>query len=389
MEALLVSSALSTGTVWEFPFEDGLVLARPNLPALFILNHTGASLWRALCIGMTVEETARDFHDRFDVPFEVASADIKTAIEDWNRTIINNALCAENDVQPEELLRVTEFGFEANYRINGRGIRLRIAEPDLVDEIAPRLEHLVADPTQECWIAIDVFRSAGRICAVLNGNRIVTESTPSAARTVLLQEIIRATNADSDWLAVLHAGVCATGAGSILVAGASHSGKTTLIAGLLGSGFQACSDDCAPITRNGRNVVPMPFAFMVREGSWDCLERRVPELKDSRIFERTDGRVRFVDLATCGDASSRVATPRAIVFPRFEAGGETRIVAIDPLDCLFQLQRSGFWVPHDRESISEFLEWVGSIDAYEMSYSDLDAAAMAIGSILREPHAAR
>jgi hypothetical protein len=120
----------------------------------------------------------------------------------------------------------------------------------------------------------------------------------------------------------------------------------------------------------------MPFSLMLREGSWSVLASRYPELLNAPIINRFDEKVRF--LAPPPVASGTSAVPSAIIFPKFSPSGERRMEGIDSFQTLLKLQESGFWVPHDPDSIRAFLRWVQSIPAYIFSYSNLTEAVTEI-----------
>ena len=53
------------------------------------------------------------------------------------------------------------------------------------------------------------------------------------------------------------------------------------------------------------------------------------------------------------------------------------------LEALVELQESGFWVRHDRDSIQDFLNWLDLLPKYKLLYSDVHQAADAVFEQLR------
>jgi hypothetical protein len=51
-------------------------------------------------------------------------------------------------------------------------------------------------------------------------------------------------------------------------------------------------------------------------------------------------------------------------------------------EALMALRQGGFWVAHDRESIAEFLAWIGQLDTYRLTYSLLDQASDTVRGLL-------
>ena len=187
----------------------------------------------------------------------------------------------------------------------------------------------------------------------------------------------------TEWFAILHAAACGTSTECILMPAATNSGKTTLAAALMQSGLHLFSDDSAAIDRRTMRVVDLPFALMLREGSWPVLEPYFPQLTSIPMLERNGDRVRFV--APPVDRLGQSATPKCLLFVEFQPAGPASLRPLMEFERLLRLQKSGFWVPHDQASIGAFLAWVQSIPAYEMVYSDLPEAIRVIRGLLSSP----
>ena len=102
---------------------------------------------------------------------------------------------------------------------------------------------------------------------------------------MLLQEIVRNCRG-SESLAVFHAGACGSDSRSVVFPAGTQSEKSTLAALLMKMGLTFYSDDSVLLERDTLSVPCMPFALMVREGSWDALGRRFPELQEAPIVSR-------------------------------------------------------------------------------------------------------
>lgn len=227
----------------------------------------------------------------------------------------------------------------------------------------------------------EVFRRDGFVYAVSDHETLVCEPTINAARAALLPELVRLAHGGRQWLCIVHAAACAFDNRCLLLPASSHSGKTTLMVALMQEGFEFLSDDSAAIDRETRYVAPMPFALMVREGSWNILQPRYPELRNTPVLSRDAEVVRFLRPR----AVAKEARPAAFVFPKFLPEGEPVFRRIDSFRALLRLQESGFWTPHDPVSIRAFLDWAQSLPAYDFNYSDLDQAVNQIRLLLQQP----
>jgi hypothetical protein len=134
------------------------------------------------------------------------------------------------------------------------------------------------------------------------------------------------------------------------------------------------------IDRTTMRIAPMPFALMVREGSWSVLRSFYPEMDDAPILSRGGDRVRFLR-PTDRPASCRPIA-KHLVFSRYQPGSPTSLDRVTDFESLVLLKESGFWVAHDPASISLFLNWVQSVQSYRLTYSDLSGAVSVLHELL-------
>jgi Coenzyme PQQ synthesis protein D (PqqD) len=371
----------SSQVFWQFPVEEALVLARPEIQGLFLLNSTSKQIWLAYEQGVSVHSLAQQFSADFDIPVSQAAHDIHSTLDSWSKFFLIEK--EEPNAEPATFQSFADLkpSFIGHYRLNGKQLRLEIADEAFVEEMVPRLAHL-ASTKQPPAITFQVVRINGRLSLFSDGHFFAEEPEASAARAVLLQEIARAAQPTTDWLALLHAGACGTDASCVIMPADTNVGKTTLTAALVHSGLHFLSDDSAAIDRNTMRVAPMPFALMVREGSWPVLNSRFPELASAPIYERNGWRVRF--LAPPENKLGSGVPAKCLLFIEYRPGAATSLEPLTAFESLLRLQKSGFWVPHDRDSIGAFLSWMQSIPAYYAVYSDLDEATVLVHRLLAD-----
>jgi len=367
-----LEDVLSCNRLWEFPIENFLVLARKDFPGLYILSPSARLIWDILKTGAPFAELVREFASTYDIPTDLAALDVTRTLDHWRLGLLAHQRNWFSRAAARAGYSSNSDVFAGDYCVLGKSVRVILQTSELAEEIVPRLESLPHAPSAPDFTfrviedadAFHVF--AGECC-------VATEETAGATRAVLFQEIVRCCRG-RDCLAVLHAGACGFNSRCVVFPGGTQSGKTTLAAVLMKTGLTFYSDDSVLLERDTLSVPAMPFALMVREGSWDLLYPRFPHLRDAPIVTRFGERVRFLPPAgTEGDDSCGYAA--VIVFVRFRPGASNEINILDPLQTLLRLQQSGFWVAHDEESIRAFLIWIQSTISYEMTYSDVDQAA--------------
>jgi hypothetical protein len=356
--------------------EPGLIVSRPDFPGLFILNASARFIWTGFQVGEPQHFLAERFAEHFGIPFSQASSDVASTFDAWSETLLSPIRATQSVALPP--LPPANYSFSRDYSLGSKHFRLLTADPDFVEEIAPRLAHLAAKP-QSPDFTFSVFRQEDLIWVFSGEAFLAAEPLASTARTILLEEMARLAHPGADWLAILHAAACANNGECIILPAATNSGKSTLTAALMHSGLQILSDDSAPLDRQSLQIYPLPFALMLREGSWKVLERYFPQLSAIPTQSRHGDHVRF--LPPPSDQPADPAKAKCLVFVQFEPGAEALLQPLTPFESLLGLQKSGFWVPHNRESIGAFLAWYQSLPAYELRYSDLSEAVRLIHSL--------
>jgi hypothetical protein len=357
--------------LWEFQVDEGLVLARPDIHGLFLLNSSARLIWSEFRRGISQADIVAEFAAHFCVSSDVALRDIEATMASWHQGLL--APPPSPAVFPSSIIGGTEV-CPIDCVVNGTPMRVLLESGDVWDEIAPRLEPVRADNLCP-RLTFTVGSAAGRVLVFRDDLCIGNEENTAAARIILLQAMA----APCERLAILHAGCC----GGILLAGESQSGKSTLCAALMRRGLSYHCDDSAVLDHEFR-VAPMPFPIMLRSGSWPLLQTRFPELKDAPVYNRWGIDVRFLPLVPASDPT----LVTALVFVRHEATVETQLAEISVLDSLLALQRTGFWVDHTPESIERFLGWLARIPRYNLHYAELEQAERVIGALADGPKAA-
>jgi hypothetical protein len=376
----LFQTLVASSAFWEFPFGEALVVARPDLQGLFLLNYTSRLIWSASKQGVPAHSLAQQFSIHFDIPVSQAAHDIQATLDSWSTGLFSRfSSRIHPDVNPLTPNFDLRSCFVGDYLLGGRKFRLEVADREFAEEISPRLAHLQS-VTQIPDVTFQVARMDGRLKLFNNGVFFAEEFEVNAARAVLLQELAHVAQPDTDWLTILHAGACGTDIACVVMPADTNVGKTTLTAALMHSGLRFFSDDSAAFDRHTMRVAPMPFALMIREGSWPVLASRFPELASAPVLERNGCNVRF--LTPPSNQQSSGVPAKCLLFIEFKPGVATTLDPLTPFESLLRLQKSGFWVAHDRDSIGMFLSWLQSIPSYQAVYSDLDEATALVHRLL-------
>lgn len=368
--------------LWQFPLGDELVLVRPSIEGLFLLNSTARLLWTEINRGASRAEVVETFADAFGVSQARAAQDISAALADWSSGILAppTTPAALHDPAPSE--SAARAAVTIDCVLNGRGFRVALEPGDLVEEIAPRLARL-AVPALPAGLPVCAFTLANgpdRVFVYRDGVCIAREEKTAGARAILLQEMAGLCETGRRPQAILHAGACGTATASVILAGASHAGKSTLCAALMAHGLYCYSDDSAVLDHDFR-VAGMPFPVVLRPSSWSLMEPRLANLERMTVHRRAGVDVGFVPSNLPGSSSPSVPV-QALLFVEYRAHAPTTLQPLTPFDALLGLQESGFWVEHDRAAIGRFLHWLALLPCHKLTYSSLDEAIATVQGLL-------
>ena len=366
---------------WEFPVEDGLVVARPDLPSLFCLNRSARIIWAAYRETGSEESTAATLAETFGIPLDLAQRDTQAAVNGWA------AAGLLGQPRPAEPLHWEGTHGDplvlAYCSLEGTAFLLLTDSPAVIAEVTPRLVNLSVAPC-EPDVTIAIWSCANdRFAIVVDDTCIAVEQGAPAARAVLFQELAMRACPGRKWLALLHAGACGIDGRCVLFPASSYSGKSTLAAALMASGFDLYSDDFLGISANSLQIPPMPFAIALRRGSWDVLRPLIPHIEDSPALERASEQLRFLPIRQGNDVAAGEAT--AIVFTQWAADAAFSEQRLSTADVISRLSQAGFWVRHDRDSIGAFLAWLERLPKSTLRYSDLSQAIGYVTALATAP----
>ena len=175
-------------------------------------------------------------------------------------------------------------------------------------------------------------------------------------------------------LVLLHAAAAAQNGVGVILPGVPEAGKTTLVAGLVRSGFQYLTDEAAAIDPATLEIEPYPKPLTIDQGSWPVLSDLAPAgagEADGYHGDQWHVRPQAIRL----DAISGRVSADLIIFPRFESGASTVLEPVRRPEVLIGLLRQTFRL-HDRgrRNLETLAAVVRPATCYRLTSGDLDEA---------------
>jgi hypothetical protein len=185
---------------------------------------------------------------------------------------------------------------------------------------------------------------------------------------------------------LIHGATVFSGERCVLLPGQPRAGKSTLTAALVASGLGFCTDDFSLLDQNPLRLRGIPLCIGLKEGSWPLFEQSIPAVAALPTHVREDGQqVRYLPPPV-----QRLAKPQdhfrvtAIVFPRLSENAACMLNPLPRSAALLQIAESGYHLMGElnADTVEATIEWLKTLDCYELHYWDLGDAVGEITQLL-------
>ena len=182
---------------------------------------------------------------------------------------------------------------------------------------------------------------------------------------------------------MLHAGVLARGEAAMILPGLPGAGKSTLSAYLMHRGWRLLSDEFTLVDTD-LSLLPLPRLIPLKNESIDVIRAACPEALVGPSFAGTrKGTVAHVCPPAAQIRAMTVrASPRLVVFPKFERGAGLELEPIAKPECFVELSNNAFnYALRGEAAFVTASALVERVACYRLSYGDLGAAGAALAEL--------
>lgn len=380
---------------------DELLVFCESTQILYSLNASAAAMWLCLESGRSMEETSRVVSETFSIAIEQAISDVEAIVAEWRDAglmISTEAESAEHGhaladdpnypvLEPYERDFPENFHTEFRFHLAGTTFRVRCAQEEHERQVRPIVRHLETE-TQSHDVVLDVMNNETEHVIVRDGLNGGAFPMPEQIGPALGQEALRVAYRRINYLIAIHGAVVHNGSESVILAGPSGIGKSTLTAALIRDGLGYFTDEVAILHRESLRVLPLPAGLRIKEGSWEVMSQLYPDFTELPVFRLADrGRLRYFPppQGTLPTGYESGLPVRALIFPRYAPGERTDIWPLDRVEALYRVQDAGYEAGDrlDDSRIRELINWICGVNCYEMPVSSLDDAVTIIRGVFR------
>lgn len=186
---------------------------------------------------------------------------------------------------------------------------------------------------------------------------------------------------ESDWIGTFHGSTITDGNSSILIVGASGKGKSTLCALLTANGFNLLADDVSPMLSKNKNIYFNPGAISIKKGAFKILEPIINSFKDLPPinFNKSKGTLKYLP---CAIPEKLHYACHAVILVNYRDKSDTIIEQVSVKKMLETLIPDS-WLSPNPYHAKQFIDWLGRIKIYELTYSDIKEVANEISILFK------
>jgi hypothetical protein len=174
---------------------------------------------------------------------------------------------------------------------------------------------------------------------------------------------------------LFHAGSAARNGTGVLLPASTHGGKTTLVAGLVASGWSYFGDELAVVDPDSLHLMPVNRSMCLRSGSRDALLARYPDLAAVEACRRYGNEAVWFLSPPSAAIPTEPAPVRFVVVPSYQQGAETALSPITRSTALQALlEQSSRGAAGNRQRIAAVVAMVRQAECFALTSGDLDKA---------------
>lgn len=187
---------------------------------------------------------------------------------------------------------------------------------------------------------------------------------------------------ESGWVGTLHASAVVRNGAAILLAGQSGRGKSTLTTLLVSGGFELLADDITPLAAS-LEVFHNPSAVSIKKGAFPVVGRYFEAFESCpEVFvNASKGTVKYLPLPR----PEQLHYPcKAFVLVDYQEGAATLLRPVAPAEVLQHLIPDS-WISPEPRHARAFLDWLGGLQFYQLTYSSAEGAIQAVRALSTQP----
>lgn len=259
----------------------------------------------------------------------------------------------------------------------GHALEITSASPQIISAMQTHLRHCPVQAQAELLARFKVTEDGGLFS--LSADDIVLFSNlpfDFLLQNLLTEFISRLVSVCKRGL-VIHAAALAQNGNAVILSAQGGSGKSTLAAQLVADGLTYLTDEVIESQPDGKLIYTFPRSIFLKRGA-AFLWKNQPTLIESPRFLRFNDDAAWLDpqLLNPQMMPAAQATPRLIIFPRYEPDAPLQTAGLTQGETLFRLLQNATNARNlPRHGMDAATALAQRVTAYTLTYSNLEEAS--------------
>lgn len=188
---------------------------------------------------------------------------------------------------------------------------------------------------------------------------------------------------EPDWIGTFHATTIGNGEQAVMLVGNSGSGKSTLATLLMYAGYDLVADDMSAMLASNNHIAVLPAALSVKEKAFATIAPLVAnfETLPKQYINSTKGRVTYIPPLPLKHPEKLDYPCKNIVLVRYSQDPVPTTLTKGAEQTILQELITESWLAHNEHHAQSFLNWLETVNFYELKYHHNAEAIAAIDSL--------
>ncbi len=171
----------------------------------------------------------------------------------------------------------------------------------------------------------------------------------------------------------IHAAVVEKNSITLILPAPPGSGKSTMCALLMLSGWRLLSDEHCLLDLDTLNIIPFVRPVSLKNNSIDAVRQQFPHVHASRIYDDTlKGRMQYLlPTEVSWSNAERPAKGKYVIFPKYQHRADIKATPVNEAELFQRILANSFnYTVLGERSFNAIVDWIPQLKAFDFTYSD-------------------
>lgn len=266
----------------------------------------------------------------------------------------------------------------------GNVIRIGVRDAQILEALDMHLNHCRGEEGQAVATYEIAAIAESTFSVTVNGGKLYSGVKADSVLPLLMREALAQLNGAAASSLIFHSAAVAAHGKGLILCGAGGSGKSSLTAWLVASGFQYLSDEVIALPLDDEEMRGFCRSIILKRGSEFIWRHWLADEQARGFLHFTDGSAWIIPTLLNPNAICHSAVPSLILFPKYIPASPLNVQRLTQADALFRLLQCLVNARNFSDGgMSVASRLAKQVPAYSLTYSNIESAVEWIQQIVR------